>query len=151
MKDYCHSRRDDAAIPFLYYPHTRTETKSAGCKFRKPTGDAKTLPLDSDFEESDSIACIEPRLRISEATMTWEPDTSADLEEKLAIAGPPISTTLAPLHGPRSENTPYATKNYKIFKKRSKTVSRALPFDWVLPRVCEIFSNSRMDSAQWME
>ena len=35
---------------------------------------------------SDSIACIEPRLRLPEATMTWEPDISADLEEKLAVA-----------------------------------------------------------------
>ena len=53
---------------------------------RNPSGDAKKLPLDSDFEESDSIACIEPHLRFPEATLTWEPDTSADLEEKLAVA-----------------------------------------------------------------
>ena len=52
--------------------------------------------------------------------MTWEPETSADLEEKLAVVGPPISTTLAPLHRPRSGNTQYATKSYEIFKKRSK-------------------------------
>ena len=31
------------------------------------------------------MACIEPRLRLPEATMTWEPDTSTDLEEKLAV------------------------------------------------------------------
>ena len=52
---------------------------------RKPTDDAKKLPLYSDFEESDSIACIERRLRLPEATMTWEPDISADLKEKLAV------------------------------------------------------------------
>ena len=32
------------------------------------------------------MACIEPRLRLPEATMTWEPDTSADLEENFAVA-----------------------------------------------------------------
>ena len=52
---------------------------------RKPTGDAKKLPLESDLEESDSIACIEPHLRLPEATMTCELDTSTDLEEKLAV------------------------------------------------------------------
>ena len=60
--------------------------KAPGANSRKPTGDAKKLSLDSDFEESDSIACIEPRLRLPAATMTWEPDSSADLEEKLAVA-----------------------------------------------------------------
>ena len=60
--------------------------KAPDANSRKPTGDAKKLPLDSDFEESDSIACIEQRLRLPEATMTWEADTSADLEEKLAVA-----------------------------------------------------------------
>ena len=42
--------------------------------------------MDSDFEGSDSIACIELRLRFPEAAMTWEPATTADLEEKLAVA-----------------------------------------------------------------
>ena len=46
----------------------------------------KHFRLDRDFEESDSFASIEPRLRLPEATMTWEPDTSADMEEKLAVA-----------------------------------------------------------------
>ena len=125
--------------------------KAPDANSRKPTGDAKKLPLDSDFEESDSIACIEPRLRLPEATMTWEPDKSADLEEKLAVLRPPTSATFALLHGRRSENTPYAMKIYKISKKRSKTVPRALPYNWNLPRVYENSSNSRMDSAQWME
>ena len=26
------TQREDAAIPFLYIPYTRTETKGAGCK-----------------------------------------------------------------------------------------------------------------------
>ena len=64
----------------------RQKRKAPDANPRKPTGDAKKLPLDSDFEESDSIACIDPSFRLPEAIMTWEPDTSADLEEKLAIA-----------------------------------------------------------------
>ena len=60
--------------------------KAPDANSRKPTCDAKKLPLDSDFEEWVCIACIEPRLRLPEATMTWEPDTSTDLEEKLAVA-----------------------------------------------------------------
>ena len=60
--------------------------KASDANWRKPTGDAEKLPLDSDFEKSDSIACIEPRLRLPEATMTWELDTSADMEEKFAFA-----------------------------------------------------------------
>ena len=60
--------------------------KAPDANSRKHTDDAKKLPLHSDFEESDSIACIKPRLSHPEATMTWEPDISADLEEKLAVA-----------------------------------------------------------------
>ena len=68
-------------------------------------------------------------------------------KKSLPLLRPPISATLAPLHGPRSKNTPYAMKIYKITTKRSKTVSRALPHYWILPRVYENSSNSRMDSA----
>ena len=53
---------------------------------RKPTDDGKKLALHSDFEKSVSIACIEPRLCLPEATITGEPDVSADLGEKLAVA-----------------------------------------------------------------
>ena len=85
--------------------------KAPDANSRKLTGDAKKLPLDSDFEESDSVASIEPRLRLPEATMTWEPDTSADLEEKLANAaatnpGDIRAVTWAEVreHTPRNEN-----------------------------------------------
>ena len=60
--------------------------KAPDANSRKSTDDPKKFPLHIDFKESDSNACNEPRLRLSEATMTWEPDISADLEEKLAVA-----------------------------------------------------------------
>ena len=87
MKDYRHSLKEKT-LPYrfsiIHIPGQKQKAPDANS--RKPTGDAKKLALDSDFEESDSIACIEPRLRLPEATMTWKPDTSADLEEKLAVA-----------------------------------------------------------------
>ena len=74
----------DETLPYcssiIHIPGQKQKAPDANS--RKPNGDAKKLPSDSDFEESDSIAC----LRLPEATMTWEPDTSADLEEKLAVA-----------------------------------------------------------------
>ena len=82
--------------------------------------------------------------------MTWEPDISADLEEKLAVAattnlGDMRAVTWAEVqeHTLRDENL------QNIQKKRSKTVSRASPHDWISPRVYENSSNSRMDSAEW--
>ena len=65
---------NDAAIPFLYNPLTRTETKGAECKVAEIHWWCKKLHLHSYLEESDSIACIEPRLQLLDATMTWEPD-----------------------------------------------------------------------------
>ena len=53
--------------------------KAPDANSKKSTDDANTLSLISDFEESDYIPCIEPSLRLPEATMTREPDTSADL------------------------------------------------------------------------
>ena len=97
------------------------------------------------------MACIEPRLRLPEATMTWEHNTSADLEEKLAVAAATNLGDIRAVTWAEVREHPYAMKIYKISKKESKTVSRALSHDWILPRVYEFFSNSRMDSAQWME
>ena len=59
--------------------------KALDANSRKSTGDAKKLPLENVSEESGSIACIEPCLHLPETTMTWEPDTSSDLEEKLVV------------------------------------------------------------------
>ena len=39
----------------------------------------------SNFEESDSFACIKAGLCFHEATIRWELDTSVDLEDKLAV------------------------------------------------------------------
>ena len=41
--------------------------KAPEANSRKPTDDAKKLPLHSDFEEPDFIACIKSRLRLPEA------------------------------------------------------------------------------------
>ena len=64
----------------------RRKKKAPDSNSRKPNGDAEKLPVDSDFEQTVSIACIEPRLRLPKATMTWGPDRSADLEEMFAVA-----------------------------------------------------------------
>ena len=42
---------------FIHIPGQKQE--APGANSRKPTGDAKQLSLNSDFEESDSIACID--------------------------------------------------------------------------------------------
>ena len=106
-----------------------------------PTGD-------SDFKESDSIACIEPRLRLPEATMTWEPDPSADEEEKLAVAAATNLCDIRAVTWAEVREHTLRNDNLPNFQKRLKTVSRALPHDWILSRVYENSSNSRMDSAQ---
>ena len=122
--------------------------KAPDANSRKPTVDAKKLPLDSDFEESDSIACIEPRLRLPEATMTWEPDTSADLEEKLVVAAATNLGDIRAVTWAEVREHTLRDENLQNLQNKSKTVSRALPHDWILPRVYENSSKSRMDSAQ---
>ena len=127
--------------------------KAPDANSRKPMVMQKTLPLDSDFEESDSIACIEPRLRLSEATMTWEPDTSAYLEEKHAVAaatnlGDIRAVTWAEVreHTLRDENLQnLQKKDRRRFPGHYRTIGSCQGNTRVLP------IHSRMDSAQWME
>ena len=57
---------EEKMLPYLFsiihIPGQKQRAPDANS--RKSTGDAEKLPLDSDFEESDSTACIEPRLRL---------------------------------------------------------------------------------------
>ena len=114
--------------------------KAPDANSRKPTGDANKLPLDSDFEESDSIACIEPRLRLPEATMTWEPDISADLEEKLVVAaainlGDIRAVTWAEVreHTLRDENLQNLQKNCRRFPGHYLTIGSCSGYTRILP------------------
>ena len=70
MKDYCHSWRRCCHTVSLksIYPdrNKRRRMQTRG----NPLVMQKKFPWDSDFEKSDSIPCIEPRLRLPDATMT---------------------------------------------------------------------------------
>ena len=101
--------------------------KASYANSRKPTDDAKKHSVHSDFEETDSIACIEPRLRLPEATMTWEPDISADLEEKLAVA---VATNLGDIRAVTwaevQEHT-LRVENLQKLRKKVEDVFQGIP------------------------
>ena len=80
--------------------------------------------------------------------MTWEPDTSADLEERLVVAAATNLSDIRAVTWAEVREHTLRGENLQNLQKKSKTVSRALPHDWILPRVYENSSNSRMDSAQ---
>ena len=83
--------------------------------------------------------------------MTWEPDISADLEEKLAVAAATNLGDIRAVTWAKVQEQTLRDENLQNLQKRSETVSRASPHNWILPRVYKNSSNSRMDSAQWME
>ena len=122
--------------------------KAPDANSRKPTDDAKKLPLHSDFKESDSIACIEPRLRLPEATMTWVPGISADQEGKLAVAA---ATNLGDIrvvtwaevqeHTLRDENLQKLQKNKDGFQGITSRLDLA-------PGIRDFFE---FNDGQWME
>ena len=125
--------------------------KAPDANSRKPTDDAKNS-LCNVISRSRTPSLVlkrvsaflrPPRRGNQTYQLIWK--------KNLPLLRPPVSATFAPLHGPRSKNTPYAMQIYKISKKRSKTVSKASPHGWILPRVYENSSNSKMNSAQWME
>ena len=72
----------DKALPcrFSIIHKPGQKQKAPDANSRKPTDDAKNSPC---IVVSRSRT---PRLRLPEATKTWEHDISADLEEKLAVA-----------------------------------------------------------------
>ena len=61
--------------------------------------------------------------------MTWEPDTSADLEEKLAVAAATNLCEICAFTWAEVREHTLRDENLQNLRKNSKTVSRALPHD----------------------
>ena len=66
------------SYPFSFILIPGQKQKTSDANSRKHTGDAKNLTWIAIWKSRVY------RFHLPEATMTWEPDTSADLEEKLA-------------------------------------------------------------------
>ena len=121
--------------------------KAPDANSRKPTVDAKNFAWIVISRSQTPSLVLKSGSAFVRAPRRGNPTHKLIWKKSLPSLRPPISATFVSLPGPRSENTPYAMTIYKISKQRSKTISRALPHDWILPRVYESFFNSRMDSA----
>ena len=81
--------------------------------------------------------------------MTWDPDTLADMEEKLAVAAATILGNISPATLDEVREHILRDNNVQnLGEKIEDRVSRALAHDWILPRMNKTFSNSRMALAQ---